>query len=82
MLEQLFTRLNIQILKLILQKELHLRDIAAELHCSPAKVHNAITLFKQYNLVKEQPKKNMLIITPNKSSKLLQKIMELLELEK
>ncbi|MBI2147381.1 hypothetical protein HYU19_02775 [Candidatus Woesearchaeota archaeon] len=82
MIEDIFTRKNLQVLKLILEKELHLRDIAAELHCSPAKVHNAITIFKKYGLVKEKRHKNMIITQPNHQSRLLQKIIELMEMDR
>lgn len=81
MLEDIFTTKNIEILKLVLAKELHLRDIAAELKCSPAKVHHAIATFKKHGLIKEKRHKNTVIILPNHQSRLLQKIIELLEFE-
>jgi len=82
MLSDIFTKKNIEILQLILDRELHIRDIADELKCSPAKVHNAVKVFKKYNLVLEKEKKNKKIIIPNHDSKLLKKIKELFELEK
>ena len=82
MLSELFTKKNLEILLFILNHQYHIRDIADELKCSPAKVHSAVKLFKQYDLVKENKVKNKLIIIANHESKLLKKINELLKLEK
>ncbi|MFH1505794.1 MAG: helix-turn-helix domain-containing protein [archaeon] len=78
-LAAIFTKNNILILKLIDHKELHLRDIADELHISPASVHNAVKLFKKHKLIIEIRKKNLLIIKPNHQSKLYQKIIGLIK---
>ncbi len=82
MLSNIFTKKNLEILVFITSHEYHIRDIADALKCSPAKVHNAIKLFKTYNLIREEKIKNRNIVIVNKESLLLKKIMELLKLEK
>lgn len=82
MLPEIFTKKNLKILVFINSHECHIRDIAEALKCSPAKVHNAVKLFKRYGLVREENFKNMKIITANKESAMFRKIMELLKLER
>ena len=82
MLSEIFTKKNLEILVFISSHEYHLRDIADALKCSPAKVHNAVKLFKHYGLVREENVKNMKIMTANKESAMYKKIMELLKFEK
>jgi adenylosuccinate lyase len=75
----ILTKKNIEILKLLLKESLHLRDIAAQLEISPAKVHSTLQLFKKNNLIKESREKNKVIISVNKDSVLLKSIINLLE---
>jgi len=82
MLSEIFTKKNIEILVFIASHEYHIRDIADTLKCSPAKVHNAVKLFKQYGLIREEKVKNKKIIIANKESIIFKKIMELLKFEK
>ena len=46
----IFTKKNIEILRLLSKESLHIRDIASNLDISPAKVHSTIQLFKKNNL--------------------------------
>lgn len=75
---EIFTKKNIEILKLLSQESLHLRDIASKLNISPAKVHSTIQLFKKNNLINENKEKNKIIISLNKGSPLLKEIQSLL----
>ncbi len=75
----IFTKKNIEILKLLSKESLHMRDIASRLEISPAKVHSTIQLFKKNNLIKENKEKNRVIISLNKESSLLKNIQNLLE---
>lgn len=74
MLHQIFTKKNIEVLKLISEKDLHIREIAQELKISPGKVHQSIKLFKKNKMITEQKTKNMIIIKPNKTNQLFKKI--------
>ncbi len=78
-LTEIFTKKNIEVLRLLLKESLHIRDIAAKLDISPAKVHSTIQLFKKNNLVKENKDKNKIIISLNKESVLLKDIINLLD---
>ena len=61
-LSEIFTKKNIEVLKLLSKESLHMRDIAAKLDISPAKVHSTIQLFKKNNLINENKDKNKIII--------------------
>ena len=76
---RVFTKKNIEILKLLSKESLHLRDIANKLEISPAKVHSTIQLFKKNNLIKENKEKNRIIISLNKDCSLLKNIQNVLE---
>jgi DNA-binding MarR family transcriptional regulator len=82
MLSELFTKKNLEILVFISEHEYHIRDIADTLKCSPAKVHNAVKLFKQYGIVKEKQVKNKKIVIANRDSIMFKKIMELVNISK
>jgi len=75
----IFTKKNIEILRLLSKESLHIREIASKLEISPAKVHSTIQLFKKNNLIKENKEKNRLIISLNKESSLLKNIQNILE---
>ena len=74
----IFTKKNIEILDLLSKESLHMRDIAARLDISPAKVHSTIQLFRKNNLIRESKEKNRIIISLNKESSLLKEIQSLL----
>src|SRR3989344_8217143 len=74
----IFTKKNIEILKLLSKESLHIRDIANKLDISPAKVHSTVKLFKKNNLIKENKEKNKIIVSLNKDSVLLKNIQNLL----
>ncbi len=77
-LDKLFTKRNLEILNLLMKENLHIRDIASKLSCSPAKVHNTIQLFKKNDLIKEKKHKNKIIVSLNKENKLLKEINSLI----
>jgi len=80
-LSKIFTKKNIEILKLLEKQSSHIRDIALKLKISPAKVHNTIQLFKKHNLIEEIKEKNKIIIALNKNSPLLKNIENLMDNE-
>ncbi len=80
MLYQLFTKKNIEILKIISKKQLCIRDIAASIKCSPGKVHGAVQVFQQHNIINQKHHKNMILISLN-NSKLAKLILKLIKLE-
>lgn len=81
-ISEIFTKKNIEILRLLEKESLHIRDIADRLKCSPAKVHNTIQIFKKNDLIIEEKQKNKIIIKLNKKSDLLKNIESLINLEK
>jgi len=80
-ISEIFTKKNIEILRLLSKESLHIRDIASKLDISPAKVHSTIQLFKENNLIKENKDKNKIIISLNKESNLLKIIQNLLDVD-
>lgn len=78
---EIFTKKNIEILKLLSKESLHMRDIAKRLDISPAKVHSTIQLFEKNNLIKKNKEKNKIIVSLNKSSTLSKEILNLLNIE-
>ena len=81
-LTEIFTKKNLEILNLLTQESVHIRDIATKLNISPAKVHGTIQVFKKNNLVKEAKEKNRLVISLNNESALLKEIQTLLNIGK
>lgn len=81
-LEEIFTKKNLAILEFMTENEVHIRDIADMLKISPAKVHNAVRIFKKYGLVNERQLKNKKIISLDQNSVLLKKIIEIIKIEK
>ena len=80
-LSKIFTKKNIEILKLLDRENLHIRDIAERLKCSPAKVHDSIKLFKKHDFIIETKDKNKIIIKLNKNNQLLKNIENLIKNE-
>ncbi|MBL7056269.1 hypothetical protein ISS07_05120, partial [Candidatus Woesearchaeota archaeon] len=76
----LFTKKNVEILNLLENESLHIRDIASKLDISPAKVHSTIQLFKQHKLINENKDKNKIVISLNRESSLLNELQNLLKL--
>lgn len=77
-LSEIFTKKNVEVLKLLFKESLHIRDIANKLKISPAKVHNSIKVFKKNNLIKETKQKNRIIISLNKNNPNLKQINKLI----
>ncbi len=77
-LSKIFTKKNIEILRLLFKENLHIRDIANRLRISPAKVHNSIMIFKKHDLVKETLEKNKKIISLDRNNPLLKQIENML----
>ncbi len=77
-LSKIFTKKNIEILKLLGRENLHMRDIAERLNCSPAKVHDTIKLLKKCDFITETKDKNKIIIKLNKNNELLKTIERLI----
>ena len=82
MITEIFTKKNIEILKLLSEESLHIRDIANKLNISPAKVHSTVQLFKKNQMVKETKDKNRIVISLNKGSSLLREIQNLIGIDK
>src|SRR3989338_9086712 len=77
-LSEVFTKKNIEILRLLFEENLHIRDIANRLGISPGKVHNSIKIFKKNNLAIETKEKNKTIISLNKNNTSLNEINNLI----
>ena len=76
-LSKIFTKKNIEILRLLFEENLHIRDIANRLGISPGKVHNSIKIFKKNNLVIETKEKNkkIKVFTGLPAKKLAEKLI-------
>ena len=81
MLEKIFTKYNLEILKLVMKAPTHIRSIAESVKCSPAKVHGSVGLFKKWGIVSETRDKNRVIISLNTEDMLVKKIRSLINTE-
>ena len=81
-LAAIFTKINMQIFELLSREKLHIREIAARLKCSPAKVHACIKVFKKNNLIKEVEEKNRKVIVLNIENELTKQILQLVNIDK
>ena len=66
-IENVFTKKNIEIFKLLDKESMHIREIADTLNISPAKVIGAVKTLKKFDLIIEETKKNRKIIALNKN---------------
>ena len=76
-LSNIFTKINIQIIKLLSKERLHIREIAARLKCSPAKAHACIRVLKKHGMAKEINEKNRKVIDLNIESALAKQVLQL-----
>lgn len=77
---ELATDKNLDILDLIAREELSIRSIAERLDCSPAKVHQAVALFKRHGMVTTERKKNTLLVKPNRGNPLYRGVKSLINI--
>lgn len=80
-LQKIFTRKNIEIIRLLFNESMHLRQIAEKLKISPAQVHNTLKILRENNLITETNEKNKKIITMDKTHPNVKKIKSLLSIE-
>lgn len=78
-MNNLLTRKNIEIINLLKKEDSHLRDIAERLKISPGKVHAAVRLFRDYNLINEKREKNRVILSLNKENPSLYNLISIIE---
>ncbi len=81
-LPNIFTKINIQILELLSRENLHIREIASRIKCSPAKVHACIKIFKKSGIAKEIDEKNKKVIVLNLDNELVRQILDLINIDK
>ena len=81
-LSAIFTKINLQILELLSRENLHIREIADRIKCSPAKVHACIKTFKKNGLAKEIEEKNRKVIVLNLDNELTKQILDLINIDK
>jgi len=81
MLDKIFTKANLDILRIISREKIHIRDIAEKANCSPGQVHKTIQLFKKFDFVKEEKVKNRKIVILNLQNPLLQRTRSLINLD-
>jgi predicted nucleotidyltransferase len=81
-LAQLLTKTNLAILEVISGWEMSLRDVAAAVSCSPAKVHQAFRLFEKQGIVSIRKYKNQRIAIVNRDNALYQKIRAMTNVSK
>jgi adenylosuccinate lyase len=79
MISAIFTKKNMEILRLLEKQSMHIRQIAERLEISPSKVMDCISLFKEHDLIREVKDKNKIIIKLNRRSPLLRKIESLFD---
>lgn len=77
-ISNIFTKSNLRILESIDKEPDHIRDIADKLKISSAKVQQAVNIFRDYNLINEEKKKNRIEISLNRNNILVQKIKSLI----
>ncbi|HLC65379.1 MAG TPA: lyase family protein [Candidatus Nanoarchaeia archaeon] len=78
-ISEIFTKKNIEMLKLLGKEGVHVREIAKRAECSPAHVTNSVKLFLREGLVKEEIVGNKKIVRLDYDSGKLKGILELIE---
>ena len=81
-LSAIFTKINLQILELLSRENLHIREIADRIKCSPAKVHACIKIFKKNSIAKELEEKNRKVIVLNLDNEMTKQILDLINIDK
>src|SRR3989344_478162 len=81
-LSSIFTKINLQILELLSRENLHIREIADRIKCSPAKAHACIKTFKKSGIAKEVDEKNRKVIVLNLDNELTKQILDLINIDK
>lgn len=79
---QLLTKMNLEILAALAEQESSLRELAERVNCSPAKIHQAISLFKRDGLVTTKRLKNRLLILPDRKNPLYRRVKALINISK
>jgi predicted nucleotidyltransferase len=80
-LSMIFTNSNIRILEeLSKSDELYIREIAERTSISPAKVHQAIKLFKEFGMITEREVKNKKVVSLVRDNILLKRVRSLLNI--
>src|SRR3989344_1221749 len=80
-IEKIFTKTNIEIFEILSKENLHIREIASRIKCSPAKVHDCIKVFKEKGIVKEVDDKNRKVIVLDYENLMTKNIMQILSME-
>ena len=75
---EIFTKKNIEILKLLSQKGFHIREIAKRCQCSPAHVTHTIRRFVHSGIVREEKIGNKLIVQLNFDNPSVSHILKLI----
>lgn len=81
-LKELLSNKSLEILYLISEETLSIRDIAYKLKCSPGKVHQAVSIFKKNEIINTERYKNTLLTKPNRKNPIYKKIKSLININK
>lgn len=76
---RIFTKTNIQIIRVLSGHRLHIREIAQRIKCSPAKVHAAVQMFREHDMISLSKRKNKVVLSLNKRNSLVKKVLAILE---
>lgn len=76
-LENIFSKVNMDILRILFEHNSHLRDLARKSGCSPAKVSQALKVFESFGFVSYKQDLGKKIISLNRSNALLKNIKRL-----
>jgi len=77
-ISKLLTPFNLQIIELLVDESISVRDLANKINCSPAKITQFIKIFLKHRLIKISKEKNRKIINLNKDNPLMKEIITLL----
>ncbi|MBR9702566.1 winged helix-turn-helix transcriptional regulator, partial [Candidatus Woesearchaeota archaeon] len=81
-LAQLFTTRNLALFTALTEKEGSIRELAERTQSSPAKVLQAIKIFKERSLVTEEQRKNRRVIQLNTTHPLTRQIRTLINIDR
>lgn len=79
-IQNIITKQNIVIFKLLDEKNYSIRELAEAAKCSPGRVHSAVKILLKFGIVKTKRKKNKVLIIANRKNPIYKRVKSLLNI--